>query len=176
MPGSMRDAFKKAGVPVPSAKRAQHSRPGVGSGSRGRRARPPKLPASYFSADTAGHECLLTDFVSRDHLVPYVESFGNGKPSLTTGQLRRFFHHCREIERQLTVEGKSWERVSAKFASLSAHAHNAFKTKIPAEFRNFIDENVDRVLKSEDPKRAFLRGFLRHFEAIVGFSATHLGK
>ena len=109
--------------------------------------------------------------------MPIVRSLTQGRSALTTGQMRRFFNHCRELERQLKVEGKSWERVSAKFAGTSAHAHNAAAaSKIPTSFRDFIDENVKRTLKATKPKDAFLRGFMRHFEALVGFSAQKLKK
>lgn len=191
MPGSMRDALKKAGVKVPPSDppqdRASGRRGGrprgrrSGSGSRGRPgpgrtgAAPPKLPDSYFQADGCGHPCLRTEFVAKTKLDPYIRAFSRG--GLTVGQLRRFFNHCREIERQLTIESKSWERVAAAFASTSAHAHNACAAnKIPSVFRDFIDANVNRVLNSKDPKASFLRGFLRHFEALVGFGAAHLKK
>lgn len=183
MPGSMRDAFTKAGVAVPP-KNPPRS-PG-GSGPRGRGGRrgrrgagpaPSKLPHSYFVSDSEGYPCLQTDFVARDRLTPIVTSLVRQRPGLTTGQMRRFFNHCRELERQLKVEGRSWERVSAKFAGTSAHAHNALAAgKIPASFRNFIDENVKRVVEADNPKDAFLRGFMPHFEALVGFGAQHLKK
>ena len=45
----------------------------------------------------------------------------------------------------------------------------------PARFllnsSRFIKDNVRRVLDDSDPREAFLRGFLPHFEAMVGFSA-----
>jgi len=67
--------------------------------------------------------------------------------------------------------------MAAAFASTSAHAHNACAAnKIPSAFRDFVDANVNRVLDSNDPKASFLRGFLPHFEAIVGFGAAHLRK
>lgn len=173
MPGSMRDAFKQAGVRVPP----QTPSRGGGRGGSGRRAPPStpyKLPDSYFQTDSDGCRYLNPVFVSKSGLDPYVRAF---KGRLTTGQLRRFFNHCRELERQLKVERTSWERLSAKFAALSYHAHNAAAArKIPDQFRDFIDENVKRVLTSDAPRDAFLVGFLLHFEALVGFGATHLKK
>lgn len=172
MPGDMRDAFKKAGVRVPP-KRAHG---GGKSGKRGRRPSRPRartFPDSYFQQDDGGHRCLRIDFVSRDKLEPLVEALRRQR--LTNGQMRRFFNHCREIERLLMVEGHSWDRVAARFASISAHAHNAAASKkIPRPFRTFIDENVRRVLASDHPREAFLMGFIRHFEALVGFSAGRL--
>ncbi len=174
MPGSMRDALEKAGV------RVKNKPPGRGGGhgpgrQRPSGPRPPKLPDSYFQIDEHGQPYLLPVFVSKRALRPYVQGFEKGR--LTTGQMRRFFNHCRELERQLKVEGESWERMSAKFEALSYHAHNAAAAaKIPSQFRDFIDENVKRVTSSDDPQAAFLSGFLRHFEALVGFSAKNLKK
>lgn len=175
MAGSMRDALEKAGVQVPPRRRGGGRHGGGGDRPGINPRRPPELPDSYFRTDADGHSCLRPEFVSRRTLNPRVSAFTASKPGLTTGQMRRFFNHCREIERLLTVEGYSWERVLAQFASLSAHAHNAAATnKIPAPFRAFIDENVERVLASDNPRDAFLIGFLRHFEALVGFSAGRL--
>ena len=170
MAGSMRDAFEKAGVQV-----SPRGRGGGRHGGDGGRPGPRRLPDSYFQPDPDGHPCLRHEFVSRRTLDPYVHAFATSKPRLTTAQMRRFFNHCREMERLLTVERYSWERVAARFASVSAHAHNAAAAnKIPPKFRGFIDENVDRVLASDNPREAFLTGFLRHFEALVGFSAGRL--
>ena len=73
------------------------------------------------------------------------------------------------------VANESWKRVAASFEMLGCHAQNAEAArKIPREFQGFIDENVARVTSSADPKTAFLKGFLPHFEALVGFGAAHL--
>ncbi len=64
---------------------------------------------------------------------------------------------------------------AASFEMLGCHAQNAQAAqKIPRDFQKFIDDNVDWVTSSADPKTAFLKGFLPHFEALVGFGAAHL--
>ena len=90
--------------------------------------------------------------------------------------MRRFYNYCRSIERQLKVEGRSWEQAAADFEKLVFHAQYAQSSdKIPWEFRQFIDANVGRVKAAEGRQReAFLDGFLPHFEALVGFAAAHL--
>ena len=142
---------------------------------RGEQAAMPTLPPTYFLADEEP-PCLDTAFVSKrnlDGLSRYLAH--SAKPALTTGQIRRFFNHCRVIERRLVVEGESWKRVAASFEMLGCHAQNAQATrKIPREFQGFIDDNVARVTSSADPKTSFLKGFLPHFEALVGFGAAHL--
>ena len=136
----------------------------------------PTFPDAYFAPDENGAPCLRTDFVSRAKVDALAEILARGvQPNLTTGQTRRFFNHCREIERRLAIEGESWHEVAASFQSLSAHAQYASSgRKIPREFQRFIDDNVDRVASSDDPRDAFLRGFLPHFEALVGFGAAYM--
>lgn len=134
----------------------------------------PQFPDSYFILDQ-GEPCLHTAFVARNAVDPLARHLANAHPRLTTGQIRRFFNHCREIERRLKVGGESWPRVAADFQSLSAHAQYAASSqKIPQGFRQFIDRNVNRVVSSEDPRTAFLDGFVPHFEALVGFGAAHM--
>ena len=170
----MRNAIEGAGL-------NPKKRPGRGD-RRGRgHNRPPKkdlprFPDSYFGVDDQGRSYLRSDFVSRQTVDVWARFLGE-ETHLKTGQMRRFFNHCRDIERQLTVDGESWLRVSASFESLSVHAQNAVVAhKIPREFQDFINDNVKRVVTSEEPERAFLNGFLPHFEALVGFGAAYLKK
>ena len=135
----------------------------------------PTLPPAYFLAGGEEPPCLDTAFVSKRNLDGMARYLRSAKPALTTGQVRRFFNHCRVIERRLVVANESWKRVAASFEMLGCHAQNAQAAgKIPREFQRFIDENVSRVTSSADPKTSFLKGFLPHFEALVGFGAAHL--
>ena len=89
--------------------------------------------------------------------------------------MRRFFNHCRQLERRLQADGESWEQVAAGFEVLCSHARYAQSArKVPVEFTKFIDDNVQRVVTDSNPREAFLRGFLPHFEALVGFGAAHM--
>ena len=202
---TMREAFRKAGFDVPPderegrddvERRQNRGGGGQGGGQRGRgrgrgdsnrgggRRRDrfqaprnmPTFPDAYFAPDENGAPCLRTDFVSRAKVDALSEILARGvQPNLTTGQTRRFFNHCREIERRLEVDDESWSEVAAGFQSLSAHAQYASSgRKIPREFQRFIDDNVDRVSSADDPRDAFLRGFLPHFEALVGFGAAYM--
>ena len=170
---SMEDAFKKAGL-KPSRQRRDRG----GDRNKPPRQDLPKFPDSYFKTDNDDRSYLQPDFVTKRNIDPLAQYLGkNANPPLTTGQLRRFFNHCREIERQLKVDGESWLRVSASFEALCAHAQNAKSArKIPHEFQKFIDDNVERVITAEEPEEAFVNGFLRHFEALVGFGAAHMKK
>ena len=137
----------------------------------------PALPTAYFDQDDEGEPYLLPAFVSRTTLDPLAQRLATAHPPLTTGQMRRFFNHCRQLERRLNVEGETWQQVSASFEALSAHAQNASSgqsAKIPIDFQRFIDGNVMRVSSSDDPRKAFLDGFMPHFEALVGFGAAYM--
>ena len=170
---SMEDAMKKAGF---KPERQQRRDSDGGNRHSPQREALPKSPNSYFETDHQGRSYLQPDFVSKKTVDPLAKQLAlRSNPKLTTGQIRRFFNHCREIERQLEIDGESWQRVSAPFEALCYHAQNAVAArKIPREFQDFIDENVKRVVSAEEPETAFLDGFLPHFEALVGFGAAYL--
>ena len=170
---SMEDAMKKAGIQ--SEPRERRGR-GGGDRSRSQREALPKFPDLYFETDNQGRSYLQPAFVSKKNVDPLAKQLANrSNPKLTTGQIRRFFNHCREIERQLSVDDESWHQVSAGFEALCYHAQNAVAAhKIPREFQDFIDKNVKRVVSAKEPERAFLDGFLPHFEALVGFGAAYM--
>ena len=162
---SMQHALRKAGL------EPQRRRP-----DRGERWEAPKFPGSYFAKDKENRRYLQPAFVARKTVDPLARQLGrHARPALTTGQMRRFFNHCRQLERRLQADGESWEQVAAKFEVLCSHAQYAQSAhKIPAEFRSFIAENVERVVTDSNPREAFLRGFLPHFEALVGFGTAHM--
>ena len=170
----MRSSMKRAGF---------GERPRSGQGhrrgqdrARGGQAVMPKLPPSYFLSVEEEPPCLDTAFVSKRNLNAMARSLArDARPALTTGQVRRFFNHCRAIERRLSVDGEPWKHVAASFEMLGCHAQNAQAAgKIPREFQTFIDDNVARVTSSSDPRTSFLKGFLPHFEALVGFGASYM--
>ena len=142
----MKDALKKAGL---------ESKGGASTG--------------YF--DGQGH--LKLEFVSKAGVEPLARKFGEEK--LNMAQLRRFFNHCREIERRLRSKRSAWEVERTNVAKLSAFAADAAgkrPPKIPRSFRDFIDRNVE----ASRTERDFLEGFMKYFEALVGFSALYLGE
>ena len=128
----------------------------------------------FFQQDASGNPSLRSAFVRKQGMDQLASDLAQGNPALTTGQIRRFFNHCREIERRLQTDGESWERVSASFEMLSSHAQYAASSRrVPRLFQEFIDVNVERVASADDPGAAFLDGFLKHFEALVGYGAGH---
>jgi hypothetical protein len=129
----------------------------------------------YF--DAAGN--LRAEFVVRESIQPLAKQMSDewprdGKP---THQVRRFFQHCRAIEAKLRANGSTpellqatWAAEEAVFRQLDSAAADAFAKsppKIPELFHDFIMSNVAAVKTVKD----FLRGFLPHFEALVGFGS-----
>jgi CRISPR type III-A-associated protein Csm2 len=133
---------------------------------------PQYLAQGYF--DASGN--LLLQFVLRERIDKLAKAMAESSPKLTTNQLRRFFQHCRAIEARIKASGsapadqqKAWLQEEATFRRLDVAAADAFgkkpTPKIPQLFHDFIQTNVAAVKTVKD----FLKGFLPHFEALVGF-------
>jgi CRISPR type III-A-associated protein Csm2 len=113
---------------------------------------------------------LRPQFVTRDWIAPRASAMANATPPLTMHQIRRFFQHCRAIEAKLRAKTSTWEAEEAAFRHLDVAAADAFgksPRKIPELFHEFIKRNVAAVKNEKD----FLKGFLPHFEALVGFGS-----
>jgi CRISPR type III-A-associated protein Csm2 len=122
--------------------------------------------SGYF--DAMGH--LRTEFVARDRIMPLAKEMSEARPPLTMHQIRRFFQHCRAIEARIRAGTSSWAAEEAAFRQLDVAAADAFgksPPKIPELFHDFIKSNVAAVKNEKD----FLKGFLPHFEALVGFGS-----
>lgn len=122
--------------------------------------------SGYF--DAAGN--LRNEFVARDRIVPIAEDMSSARPALTMHQVRRFFQHCRAIEAKVRAGTSNWPAEEAAFRQLDVAAADAFgksPPKIPELFHDFIKSNVAAVKNEKD----FLKGFLPHFEALVGFGS-----
>ncbi|MBL8150152.1 MAG: type III-A CRISPR-associated protein Csm2 [Blastocatellia bacterium] len=116
---------------------------------------------------------LRIELVTRNTIEPLVKEMANARPPLTNHQLRRFFQHCRAMEARLKAKQSNWsaERVALhKLDQAAADAFGKAEKKIPKIFHDFIKKNVATIETEKD----FLDGFLKHFEALVGFSAQQL--
>jgi CRISPR type III-A-associated protein Csm2 len=124
--------------------------------------------SGYF--DAAGN--LRTEFVARERMMPIAEDMSQATPSLTMHQVRRFFQHCRAIEAKIRARTSTWAAEEVAFRQLDVAAADAFgkkPPKIPELFHDFIKSNVAAVKNEKD----FLKGFLPHFEALVGFGSQY---
>ena len=140
---------------------------------------PDYLSGGYFDADG----CLKVEYVSREAGQPQEKPYGveplvramcEDRNGLTSHQIRRYFGHCRTVETRLK-SGASWGSVLADIKKLdmaAADGSGKKPPKIPALFHDFIQKNVAAIKTKED----FLRGFLPHFEALIGFGTIHFKK
>jgi CRISPR type III-A-associated protein Csm2 len=98
---------------------------------------------------------------------------------VTSTQLRRFYTKAKTAEGRLKA-GEPFSSVTASILELKQHAANAVGR---AQGRNeeaglkllkqFIDRNVELASKSE---KAFLKGFLPHFQGVVAYFKFHYPK
>jgi len=150
--------------------RSQHGRSGSGPCPKTIETLWPNyLSGGYF--DAKGN--LKVEYVSRKSVERLVkEMCGNSQIRLTSHQARRYFGHCRAIETRLKSGGAAWASVLPEIKKLDVAAADGFAKsppKIPKLFHDFIQRNV-AVIREE---RDFLRGFLPHFEALMGFGAAY---
>lgn len=130
----------------------------------------------YFEPPEGGS--LRPEFVRRDTIDDLALKIANDGDGLTRTQARRFFQHCRRIEQKLKGgQGRKarWDDVRVdvfKLDNAAADARNKDRPKIPRLFHDFIMCNV-RAVRTE---RDFLDGFLRHFEALIGFGSGYFKK
>ena len=133
---------------------------------------PNYLKEGYFDAD----QNLRAEYVSRETVEKLVQAMCGARVGLTTHQVRRYFGHCRAVETQLRSSNVEWKRVWPLVAKLGISAADGASKqptpKIPKLFQELIQRNVDKLTSKED----FLRGFLPHFEAIIGFGQAHFKK
>ncbi len=132
---------------------------------------PDYLKDGYFDID----DHLKPEYVSREKIEPLIQKMANGSPKLTTGQMRRFFRHCRTLETRLKSKAATWSELRTQFQFLDAAASDAYgksQRKIPSLFYDFIQRNVHAVKSEKD----FREGFIPHFEALVGFGSLHIQK
>ncbi len=131
--------------------------------------------------------CLRAAYVSRvagqqqgmDYGVePLANRLVNSQPPLSMKQARQFFAQARRVESLLAAEADApLKRFQQDFMQLEIVANYRFdrekNRKIPALFRDFIVRNVQAVQAASNPRDAFLRGFLPHFEALMGYLSLH---
>ncbi len=129
------------------------------------------LKDGYFDND--GN--LREELMRREYLQNLVKEMAYAKPKLTSNQLRRFFQHCRTVESRVLSRHSSWEKELTAFMQIDSAAADAYgkqDKKIPKIFHDFVKQNVASVKTEKD----FMCGFLKHFEALVGFASQYLDK
>jgi CRISPR-associated protein Csm2 len=136
---------------------------------RGRGDGPKVLPPGYLEGgyfDESGH--IRADLITSTASI-LAKNFGLGYTRLTNGQLRRFYGHAKTAEKAFHFSSDEKKLVLDIKALESFVAEAKGKDKVPEEFYMFIKKNTDIISDSKD----VLKGFLPHFQAIVGFFTCH---
>jgi len=130
-----------------------------------------RYSAGYFDE----HGYLRPEYVQRGTVEELARAMA-GDSGLTRKQARRFFQHCRWLERRLNLGEQSgqskWGDLRGDVYKLdiaAADALNKEPAKIPVIFHDFIKYNVGAIKTERD----FRDGFMRHFEALIGFGYRH---
>ncbi len=112
----------------------------------------------------------LLDKEAREKAESFIK---NKKQSLTSHQLRRVYNDFKRIQRRISNNPGSFSSALYLIAMQKSKAEYAYasnpnkNSKIPREFKAFIEENVDTILKTREEKD--FEAFMLHFEAVVGF-------
>jgi len=125
------------------------------------------LAKGYFDEDGNLHPELMDEIAQE-----IAKSFGSS--GLTQHQIRAFFSHARDAEERLKVV-PDFNAALPGIKKLKVLAHDRATragNPLPEIFVQFIDANINAIKTEKD----FCQGFMPHFEAVVGFSATYLKK
>ena len=121
----------------------------------------PDYPA-YFD-ETGALKCDYVTVLAEK----WAEALSEARPKLTPHQLRAFYQHVKRQQAALKG-GRPFPSAMVEICKLKPFAtERAEKEKIPPEFKDFICRNVDKV----KDQKAFLEGFVEHFQAVVAYCA-----
>lgn len=121
-----------------------------------------ELSNGYFIKD---------DFIKREFVLEYAKELANeftknesvNKPT----QIRKYFDYCDKINGIYKVK-RNFLYVQAELPKVISHLNNALKKSlISKDFVTFMEKNVDLAIIEE---KNFVKGFIPHFEAVIGFS------
>jgi hypothetical protein len=111
------------------------------------------------------------DFIKKEFLIEFAKELASeftrndniNKPS----QIRKYFDYCDKINGIHKVK-RNFLYVQAELPKVIPHLNNALKKGlISNDFYKFMEVNVDMALEKEE---YFSKGFIPHFEALIGFS------
>lgn len=129
---------------------------------------------SYFAAD----DVLKYEYVT-ERAMEIANCLSKVRPNMTMHQLRAFYRHVKLQEGALDG-GCPFQQVRLQICKLKPFAsERASKRKIPPYFESFIRLNVEAVEKTRDEasfRKAFIEGFVEHFQAVVAYCAGTLGE
>lgn len=97
-------------------------------------------------------------------------AFAVAKPKLPKHQIRMFYGHVKRLQAQLRSRGVFDDDIQEGILQMKPRAHAQLaRGRIPAEFKRFIDLNVDRADNAERFER-----FVQHFESLIAYCEGRL--
>jgi len=123
-----------------------------------------ELEKGYFVKD---------DFIRVEFLIDYARSlaklFGRDARLNKPAQIRKFFDFCRNVEGVYKTK-KNFLYVKSELPKLVPLVNKASSRElVSSEFVEFVEKNIAQATKSD---AHFLKGFMPHFEAVIGYSST----
>ncbi len=128
----------------------------------------PGLPHEYLSGGYFNADGYLKSELLVDHAREIARLIGRDPGGIKNAQLRRFYDHVRAADMRMNYDAP-FEAVQPSILELSAFvAEAAGKRKVPEGFRHFIDKNLENIWDA----KSFRQGFVKHFQAVVGFYSS----
>lgn len=128
---------------------------------------PDYLKNGYFDGNGNLWPELVTSEAER---IAQVLGQRQGQAELKTAQLRRFYGKAKNAEQKLD-SAQSFESVKSDVLTLQPlSANTVARGNAPQVFKDFIDRNVRLATKDENH---FRKGFLVHFQSVVGYFTYH---
>ncbi len=132
------------------------------------RSSPPVLPHEYLSGGYFNADGYLKKELLVDHAREIARLIGEGSDGVKSSQLRKFFGHVRAADMRMNYDAP-FEAIQSSILELSAFVAEAkSKSKVPEIFKHFIDMN----LKNSRDAKSFRQGFVKHFQAVVGYYSS----
>ena len=126
---------------------------------------PPTLPEGYLKGGYFDENGNIRAELLTGQAEAIARAIGQPYGGIANAQLRKFYGHVRVADTRLRYDAQ-YEAVCASVLELSAFVAEARgKNKVPQVFKEFIDRNL-QYIRSE---KAFRQGFVKHFQAVVGF-------
>lgn len=122
-----------------------------------------ELEKGYFEGKYIRNEFLI------EFPMALADNFCRNQMLNKSTQIRKYFDFCRKIEGVFKTK-KDFGYVKSELPKLIYHVNSAYNKKPPLiskEFKIFIEKNVDLAIKNENN---FQKGFISHFEALIGYS------
>lgn len=132
---------------------------------------PANLPKDYlqngYKDDANGYEVEYITTIAQNIGSQLADTNSSGNTA--SSKVRAYFDIVESVHSQFATKKITANSVMISLATLKARVNNVYsKGNASKLFKDFIDKNVDQVIKSPVSELAFnLTGFKLHFEAVL---------